>query len=279
MEVTATDENECVMMAQVLQAVNPLPVFNIISNVEKACTPACINFGLQGNQGAFVSYQWMIADSISSFNPDPKVCFETPGSVNAFVMVADSNGCKNTQSINNLTQIHPTPEVSFNYNPEKPTILKPDVQFNETITHTVYWQWDFGDGFYAYEPNPEYTYPDTGKFDVCLQVMSLHGCKNETCEPVYIKPVYTFYAPNAFTPNGDGNNDVFKLEGTYLSEVHMIIYNRWGEQLFESFDLEKGWDGTYLGKAVQDDVYTWVATVRTFDKTTLLEKGRVKVMR
>jgi gliding motility-associated-like protein len=277
--VTATDENECVMMAQVLQEVNPLPVFNIISDVEKACTPSCVNFGLQGNQSAFVSYQWMIADSISSSNPDPKVCFETPGSVNAYVMVTDNNGCKNTQSVNNLTEIYPTPEVSFTYNPEKPTILKPIVQFNESSTHAVNWQWDFGDGFYAYEPNPEYTFADTGKFEVCLEVMSLHGCKNETCEPIYIKPVYTFYAPNAFTPNGDGNNDEFKLEGTYLTEVHLIIYNRWGEKMFESFDLDKGWDGTYQGRIVQDDVYTWIATVRTFDKTTLQEKGRVKVMR
>jgi len=277
--VQATDENNCAVINHVVQFVNPLPTINIVSDVEKACAPACINFMTIGNNATISEFQWIINVTLSSSNPDPKFCFQSPGQISAFLMVTDTNGCKNSALAESIASLFPTPSVSFNYNPEQPNILNPTVQFNEQSTHAAFWQWDYGDGFYAYEPNPEYTFSDTGKFEVCLQVSSLQGCTNAICEGIYIKPVYTFYAPNAFTPNGDGNNDVFKLEGTYLSEVHMIIYNRWGEKLFESFDIEKGWDGTYQGKVVQDDVYTWIATIRTFDKKTLLEKGSVKVLR
>jgi gliding motility-associated-like protein len=277
--VSATDENSCTMWTSVTQFVNPLPNVEIVSDLEKACAPACINFGLQQANQQIVQYQWLIADSLSSANPDPKFCFEQPGVIHAQVWVEDLNGCKNSGQVFGITQIHPTPEVDFSFNPSAPDILRPEVDFTQSSTHTVFWRWNFGDGNTAFMPDPVHSYQDTGRFEVCLEVISVHGCMNDICKDVYIKPVFTFYMPNAFTPDGDGLNDIFKPEGTFVKDIQWMIFNRWGEMIFESKDLNKGWDGFFKGREAQNDVYTWVATVRTFDNQIIRKEGMVKLLR
>lgn len=65
----------------------------------------------------------------------------------------------------------------------------------------------------------------------------------------------TFFIPEAFSPNGDGKNDLFKVYGTYIPNFEILIFNRWGEQIYSSTDINHGWDGKYMGNLVQEDVY------------------------
>ena len=69
--------------------------------------------------------------------------------------------------------------------------------------------------------------------------------------------VTTLFIPNAFSPNGDASNDVFYVKGLHAEKFHLMIFNRWGEIIFESYDINNGWDGTYMGNEVQIDVYVW----------------------
>jgi gliding motility-associated-like protein len=86
---------------------------------------------------------------------------------------------------------------------------------------------------------------------------------------------YTFYVPNAFSPDDAGSNDIFYAYGTHIVEFELVIYDRWGLKLFTSNDINVGWNGRYLGRTVQQDVYVWKAvyTVETYDGTTE-EKGQ-----
>ena len=90
-----------------------------------------------------------------------------------------------------------------------------------------------------------------------------------------------FFIPNSFTPNGDGLNDVFKIKTVIeISEFKLVIYDRWGEMIFESDDINKGWDGTYKGKAVPFDVYIYQLTVTIKNTSNQIKKtGRVTVVR
>jgi len=67
----------------------------------------------------------------------------------------------------------------------------------------------------------------------------------------------TIFIPNTFTPNGDGVNDIFLPQGKSIATMVLRVFNRWGEQLFESDDPTLGWDGTYMDEIVPDDVYVW----------------------
>jgi gliding motility-associated-like protein len=91
-------------------------------------------------------------------------------------------------------------------------------------------------------------------------VVNQYGCSATSSEYVYIEPDYSFYAPNAFTPNGDSRNDVFKVygEGIDNSTFQMFVFDRWGNLIFVSDDINKGWDGTVNGSPVsQIDTYVW----------------------
>ncbi|HKK89247.1 MAG TPA: gliding motility-associated C-terminal domain-containing protein, partial [Saprospiraceae bacterium] len=92
------------------------------------------------------------------------------------------------------------------------------------------------------------------------------------CEPPYI------YIPNAFSPNGDNLNEQFRVLGSVIEEIHVRIYNRWGEKVFESKDLDHWWDGTFKGKKVMPDVYGYIIEVGCFGGQKYLSKGNVTVL-
>jgi gliding motility-associated-like protein len=119
-------------------------------------------------------------------------------------------------------------------------------------------------------PQTQYTYSDTGSFEVTLEVKNDYGCSDQAVRTIHVGGFTAFYIPNAFTPNGDGTNDVFMPKATGLSPdgFELSIYDRWGHLVFVSTEWGKGWDGTLNGVPVQADVY--VCKVRYFDK-----KGRM----
>lgn len=94
---------------------------------------------------------------------------------------------------------------------------------------------------------------------------------------------YTFFYPNAITPNGDGLNDYFTTPHHNIKDYHLMIFNRWGELLFETYSETQFWDGTYKGNVVQEDVYVWKVDYKVEetnnDITKKTEIGRVTVIR
>ena len=96
---------------------------------------------------------------------------------------------------------------------------------------------------------------------------------NLLCEEPFI------FFPNAFTPNGDGKNDVLKVEGFNIDEVNWIIYNRWGEKMFEANAAEQSWDGTFKGKQLSSDVYGYYLRVRCTDGQEFKKQGNVSLLR
>jgi gliding motility-associated-like protein len=87
------------------------------------------------------------------------------------------------------------------------------------------------------------------------------------------------FVPNAFTPNGDGQNDVFMVMGNKLDEFTMVIYNRWGEKVFESQDANMGWDGTFEGKELPSDVFAYMVRLRCFNGEIFEKQGNVSLLR
>ena len=127
--------------------------------------------------------------------------------------------------------------------------------------------WDFGDGTpqvpYTEGVDIAHTYPDTGSFMVALFIENEGGCISEFQVPVCINADYRIFAPNAFTPNGDGKNDVYHLVGAGIETVDWQIYNRYGELIFQGDSLEEGWDGKFKGKRVTSGVYQLVGKYTT----------------
>lgn len=109
------------------------------------------------------------------------------------------------------------------------------------------------------------------------------GCRVDTSIQIYVIPVIceepNIFVPNAFTPNGDGNNDVLYVRGAFIEEMHFIIYDRWGEKVFETFDQTKGWDGTYKGRKADPAVFVYYLEVRCIGGKSFFKKGNTTVLK
>jgi gliding motility-associated-like protein len=111
--------------------------------------------------------------------------------------------------------------------------------------------------------NPIHTYIDTGAFCPQLVVVNDKGCIDTTTQCLEVEPLFSLYIPNAFSPNGDGLNDIFVPKGDYLKNFEMYIFDRWGQELFHSTDISNGWNGTVKGGNIicQEDSYVYKITV------------------
>ncbi len=115
-----------------------------------------------------------------------------------------------------------------------------------------------------------------------IQVTNDAGCTASDTLTVYVVPDYTIYVPNAFTPNGDGNNDLFEIYGKVksLEFLHVQIFNRWGEKVFESYDHSFSWDGTFKGVLQNPGVYVWQLKLTFLDgHREDLRKGTVTLIK
>jgi gliding motility-associated-like protein len=94
---------------------------------------------------------------------------------------------------------------------------------------------------------------------------------------VEVERPFTLFVPNAFTPNGDGLNDVFQVRSESYSYYHMVVYDRWGNLVFESMNAELGWDGRYQGKPMPIGVYSYQVVMRAMDGTEWNKAGQVTI--
>jgi len=117
--------------------------------------------------------------------------------------------------------------------------------------------WDFNDGATSNERNVDHKFLLPGDYFVKLTVNNSYNCSDTISKKVHEKPVYSYHVPNAFTPNGDGVNDKFYVYAYNIVEFRLLIFNRYGEQIFESKDLSEGWDGSVNGNMVQTETYIY----------------------
>jgi gliding motility-associated-like protein len=177
------------------------------------------------------------------------------------------------------------PTASFEFSPASPDVFYPQVSFINNSVGASSWLWNFGDlnGSTSMDENPTFLFPDTACFTVTLIATSDSGCVDTTREIVCIKPVVTVYVPNAFTPNGDGVNDLFYpvCTGLVSGNYSFWIYDRWGQNVFFADRPLVGWDGKYADSRqdAQMDAYVWRLSCKDFDGRIITKSGRVTLVR
>ncbi len=183
----------------------------------------------------------------------------SPGTYTA--TVTDANGCSVTIAVAVIDTANP--QANFTANPLQVYIDFPIVHFTDLSTNANAWFWNFGDPndtTTSTLQNPSHTYSDTGTYCVWLYV-SNSVCTDSAMLCIRVLPLTQLYVPNAFTPNGDPRNEFFMAVGEFVADFEMFIFDRWGNLIFRSNDMLKGWDGKVQngnGKVVQEDTYVWI---------------------
>jgi len=267
------------------------PPAEFTANYYEGCQPFPITFQPLVEDDAF-EYFWDFGDGyINNFSDDfsPTHNYENDGTFNVTLTVTSEEGCVTVNEQIDMITIWEKPTARFNAEPMTQTIINPYVYFLNLSSNTYMSNWDFGDGDSSNFTNPLHHYEDTGYYLVELIVITEHGCRDTISSPVWIEEEFAFYAPDGFTPNNDNINDLFFVVGEGIDPENflIIIYDRWGEVIFETRDYEtespwvSGWDGRAKGgsELCPSAVYTWLVTYRDRRGVEHQEAGAVTLMR
>lgn len=269
------------------------PPVSFLSNTVEGCAPLTVHFNT-GSGGAGYSYQWNFGDGSSgtvSYEQYPVHEFDLPGTYDVTLTITTPQGCTGSQTYNNMISVYSSPTASFLSIPQVASILEPYIYFENTSSTTYYSEWDFGDGDMSGNTNPKHKYDHTGEYLVQLVIETEHGCSDSATTVIVIMDEYTFYAPNAFSPDQDEMNALFSPIGYGIDPDywHLIIYDRWGEKVWEThiFDIDKesgkvlhGWDGRiHDDKMGENGVYTWLVIYRDLSGAEHRRAGLVRLIR
>jgi gliding motility-associated-like protein len=186
---------------------------------------------------------------------------------NIGLTVVTNKGCKDDTTALSYVNIYPNPVADFTYNPNPTDIMDPAISFLDLSLGASQWNWSFGDGDSSLIQNPVHVYADSGNYLVSLYIENQYGCKDSTEKLLRIDPYFIVYIPNTFTPDGDGRNDKFFVKGIGIMEIQYFIFDRWGNRIWEGYNLDSAWDGTYKGETVQIDTYVYKIKIKdVFDK-------------
>jgi PKD repeat protein len=219
--------------------VHPLPVVDFEAVPVEGCIPLEVQFNDLSTiaSGTNVSWLWTI-EGVGPINEQTTTqTFSNAGLYDATLTVTSDEGCVTTLTQSNLVTVHPNPVAQFYALPERTEILYPEITFYDLSTGApTDWSWDFGGTGNSTEQSPVYNFPDTGTFTVLLEVSNQYGCTDTVSHTVVITPSFTIYVPSAFTPDGDGVNDIFLPKGIGWRDYELRIYSRSGNQVFSTFD-------------------------------------------
>ena len=197
--------------------------------------------------------------------------------------VSATDQCGSAPATDQVTiTVLPAPMAAFSYNPSEPSELDPNVSFNDLSKGAVTWLWDFGDNSATSTlENPNHSYASVGTYIVKLTITDANGCISTISYTLEVNAKFLFYIPNAFTPNGDGVNDYFAPEGMHDLIYEMTIYNRWGEQVFQTSDNSLPWSGVVAGtnKLAEEGVYVYNVRFKDSHYTSKLLVGTVTLLR
>lgn len=133
-----------------------------------------------------------------------------------------------------------------------------------TTTDMVEYEWNFGDDFTSNNPAPVHEYEFAGIYEVTLTTTDANGCQYFLTTEIEVKKVDGIYSPSAFSPNGDGRNDLFRVGAYNVQNFEIKVFNRWGQKVYESQNPDFAWDGTDpSGNPIKEGVYVY--TVVGFD--------------
>ena len=261
----------------------PLPISTFSADVLQGCVPLSVNFSADVSNNT--SYAWQTSNQLTANGPQANLEFDMNGSFTVS-LTANLNGCSSTTTISNMIAVDNYPIAAFEPSSQLFTEPNQSLSFwNSSVGATSY-VWNFGDGGSSNDEAPTHLFvvEDEGT-TVVLYAYSNLGCVDTASFFIGFDPGLVYYIPNTFTPDGDQFNQTFLpifTSGIDPFNYQLLIYNRWGEVIFESLNPETGWDGSFgvQGNPAQNGTYTYLITIKlpSIDKRQTI-KGHVNLIR
>lgn len=263
-QVVASDQWGCMTdTAHVQVNIVPKPEFTITYTPDHGCMPLPVILQAQYTPN-YATLHWTITnDSLYNHKDSTNnlhLELPEPGYYDISLLVESAPGCSDSISYPNAIHVSDFPHASFVFSPEEPgngeEVFFYNYSTGENITN---YAWSFGDGHSAFVEEPSHTYhlTESDYMTVHLTVTNSDGCSDDTIAVVPVEDNFAFFVPNAFTPNTDGNNEIFLPKVHDVTNYDFTIYTRTGELIFYTNNPDEGWDGTVKGAPAPQGVYVW----------------------
>ncbi len=280
---------------------SPIPVVDFDANHLADCTP--LNTLLRphcsfddGGTHPEISlyYDWTVFDEnyatvFTSTEQSPNLTLTVKGNYTVKLVVRTENGCSDSMIRENYLTVYSQPQASFDYRIASlgvddggtcNFVNTTDIS-NFNISDNIEWHWNYGDGQESNDFDGPHEYEKSGLYTVTLDIYTGSGCYDQTSNTIRIPSPYYFYIPNSFSPNEDGNNDIFKPYGYGMKPetFEMLIFDRTGRLVFHTTNYEQGWDGKDNGKLAPFGAYVYVIRTESMDGEKKEYSGTVTVIR
>jgi gliding motility-associated-like protein len=228
------------------------------------------------------SFQWNFGDGATSTAINPTHLYSVPGTYVVSLVANDPGTCNLIDSITLTIVVADKPTADFSFAPDPPVENTPTTFTNLSSPDAIRFIWYFGDGDSLKTTSRlpvSHQYNATGTFNACLIAFNATGCPDSVCKPVSAIVIPAVDVPNAFTPLSGGINSVVFVKGFGITKLRFIIWNRWGQKVFETNDKNIGWDGKFNGAVQPMDVYAYTLEVEFFDGKHATKKGDLTLIR
>lgn len=278
------DQFGCYNFTETTTEVIALPTIGFSPEYAESCPPLTTTFVAETSP--VVSCIWDFGDG--TITTDCGVVNHTYTQSDCYdvsITVISAEGCVHSAVAPNIVCVHPVPAANFAFSPNPVSEFYTDVQFHNLTANGTIFNWTIDGGFpsSSTETHPATVYPPEtpGEYPVMLIAENEFGCIDTAYAVVIVFPDVLIYVPNTFTPDGNQYNNMWKPSIIGLSDdgYELLVFNRWGELVWETQNLQEAWDGTYKNVRVKEGTYVWkLEGVQRHTKEILKWTGHVNVL-
>jgi len=269
----------------------PLPIADF-EGAQSGCQPITVQFVNTSEYG--VQFLWDFGDGATSATENPTHTYFNPGTYTVSLTVTGPGGDMDVEVKEEFIEVYPQATAFFTANPQNVIVPTNPVNFFNLSNNATEYFWDFGDGITSIEENPQHYYQEIGEYPVYLIANNEFNCPDtfNLEKPIVAEGGGQIVFPNAFTPSPNGSNggyfdmadnnydnDIFFPLSYGVDEYQLLIFNRWGELIYESTEVNRGWDGYYQGELCKQDVYVWKVKAKFTDGREVQRAGDVTLIR
>jgi len=257
-------------------------------SAKEGCLPLKILFSIKSD--TYDSCRWTFGDGGYSYNNNPEWIFDVEGEYKVVLHLFGSDGSLKTSST--FITVYPKPTARFEISPENAVIPEEEIRLYNYSTNGVNFKWDFGDGNSSEIFEPTHQYSKTGNYNIRLVVSSEHGCYDSLVVMNALSgSEYFIEFPNAFIPNMQGplggyyssKSDeiaqIFHPVSYGVSDFQLKIFSKLGIMIFETTDIDIGWDGYFKGQLCDPGVYIWKVRGNFLNGETFTRMGDVTILK
>ncbi|MFK8044515.1 MAG: T9SS type B sorting domain-containing protein [Crocinitomicaceae bacterium] len=284
--ITVTDYCNEVITENIIITLYP-DATPVLSTGDTSCAPYYSRIENINDVGGTTNWTFSNGITHTGQNAD-NILFAEPTCYDVTVSVLSENGCSGDNFFPNVFCVNPLPKANFEFSPLAPRLSDNIIDFTNLSQGAEFYTWDFGrNGRYGVSNDsaPSFIIPFTEEtnFMTCLAAESNFGCIDTFCQFINVQEDLLFYVPNTFTPDDGSINSYFKpvfTSGFDPYQYQLLIFNRWGEIIFESRDPNEGWDGRYANNDADQAAYIWkIIYEDTYEDIQKTASGHVTLLR